>query len=393
MGQGGKQLVVFDWGVSSFYGWGIYGLNLMLSWLPRQDFQAVSAAQINPADIVLGPVEWAVIKPLIEASRSLVEGRSANQKLSTMVLRYIGNDIEGRETDPILGDPTIGVVFSESTSFSALGRERAKRYPLLISGSRWNSEVLTTKGFGPVTTVMQGVDTSHFHPAPKSSLFRDRFIVFSGGKLEKRKGQDLVIEAFRIFAERHSDAVLLTTWGSPWPYLATSLSENPRLAPVKFLSDNSVDIAGWTGGNGIPASQVVHLGSVPHIHMAHILRGADVAVFPNRAEGGTNLVAMECMACGVPTILSANTGHLDLIDEGNCYPLSRQSPIGGAEHQGWGESDVDEIADRLEHVYANREEAARRGARGSEFISQFTWTRQMGQLAEVLKPYAGSSRQ
>ena len=29
--------------------------------------------------------------------------------------------------------------------------------------------------------------------------------------------------------------------------------------------------------------------------------------FSNRAEGGTNLVAMECMAAGVPTIVSNNT--------------------------------------------------------------------------------------
>jgi hypothetical protein len=44
--------------------------------------------------------------------------------------------------------------------------------------------------------------------------------------------------------------------------------------------------------------------------MPQILREIDVAVVPNRFEGGTNLVAMECMACGMPVILSANTGYL-----------------------------------------------------------------------------------
>ena len=47
--------------------------------------------------------------------------------------------------------------------------------------------------------------------------------------------------------------------------------------------------------------------------MPDVLRRADVALFPNRCEGGTNLVAMEAAAVGVPVVLSANTGHLDVI--------------------------------------------------------------------------------
>jgi glycosyltransferase involved in cell wall biosynthesis len=41
---------------------------------------------------------------------------------------------------------------------------------------------------------------------------------------------------------------------------------------------------------------------------------ADVAVFPNRCEGGMNLVAMEAIATGVSVILANGTGQADLID-------------------------------------------------------------------------------
>src|SRR3546814_1575573 len=58
--------------------------------------------------------------------------------------------------------------------------------------------------------------------------------------------------------------------------------------------------------------------------MAPIVREMDAALFLSRCEGGTNLVAMECMACGVPTVLSANTGHLDLVGSGVCIPLETQ---------------------------------------------------------------------
>jgi glycosyltransferase involved in cell wall biosynthesis len=109
-----------------------------------------------------------------------------------------------------------------------------------------------------------------------------------------------------------------------------------------------------------------------------VLREMDVALFPNRAEGGTNLVAMECMACGVPTILSANTGHLDLIEDGNCYPLTQQAPVAGqgagvGPVPGWGESDVEEILDALERAYRDRSDARRRGRKGAEKLQDLTW--------------------
>ena len=167
--------------------------------------------------------------------------------------------------------------------------------------------MLRDLGIDHVQTVIQGIDTTHFHPGPRAGLFGDRFVVFSGGKLERRKGQDLVVQAFRAFAQRHSDARLVTAWTSPWPQLARSLEYNPSISPVLFRSDGQVDAVAWLETNGIPQRQVLDLGRVPNADMPRILREADVALFPNRAEGGTNLVAMECMACGLPTILSART--------------------------------------------------------------------------------------
>jgi hypothetical protein len=40
--------------------------------------------------------------------------------------------------------------------------------------------------------------------------------VFTGGKIEFRKAQHLVLMAFREFAARHDDAVLVAAWHSPW---------------------------------------------------------------------------------------------------------------------------------------------------------------------------------
>ena len=58
-----------------------------------------------------------------------------------------------------------------------------------------------------------------------------------------------------------------------------------------------------------------------------LLKRVNAAIFTNRGEGGTNLVAMEAMASGVPVIISNNTGHVDIINEDWCYPLTKQKPI------------------------------------------------------------------
>src|SRR5262249_17227298 len=161
-------------------------------------------------------------------------------------------------------------------------------------------------------------------------------------------GQDIVLAAFKVIADRYPEALLVTSWHNPWPKTATSLDRTGIAAPVVFTTTGQLDVRGWVARNGISPDRVLDLGGTPNLALPAVLREMDVAVFPNRAEGGTNLVAMECMACGLPVILSRNTGHTDLIEDGNCYALENQQPahaiwqgVNGV--PGWGESDVDEL--------------------------------------------------
>ena len=125
--------------------------------------------------------------------------------------------------------------------------------------------------------------------------------------------------------------------------------------------------------------------------MPTLLREMDVAVFPNRCEPGTNLVAMECMACAVPVVLSRNTGHLDIAFDDCVYPLTRQGKVAPLPEiargtDGWGESEVDEIVEALETVWRDRAEAARRGLKGAQRIAPLSWVNQIGELKRTLLP-------
>lgn len=124
--------------------------------------------------------------------------------------------------------------------------------------------------------------------------------------------------------------------------------------------------------NGLPEDSLYDAGILDNAATPTILREMDVALLPSRCEGGTNLVAMECMACGVPPILSRNTGHLDLITAENSYALDFQIPMGEvtgrADLRGWGESSIDEIVAKLEQAFSDGTDRARRAAATAAFM-------------------------
>src|SRR4029453_9829894 len=99
-----------------------------------------------------------------------------------------------------------------------------------------------------------------------------------------------------------------------------------------------------------------------------VLCDMDCAVFPSRAEACTNLPAKEAMACGIPVILAANTGLKDVIDGDNCISLNKQNPIHDLGMEQWGESDVDEIVEALERLYADSSYRHRLGRDGAAWI-------------------------
>lgn len=397
-----RRKIVTTWGVSSFFGWGVYGLNLALAWANDPDVELVCAAGIRRKSIALDAIRFASLDRAFEQSEKLraqLAGMTGVVTAQTPTLTGLNADLRPwalANNVTLFGAPTVGVTFFETAIHDPAAIESARGLPLILTGSAWNEQVLRAYGLTNVRTVLQGVDPLLFHPAAAVRRADDRFLVFSGGKLELRKGQDLVVAAFRKFAARHPDAVLVAAWHSPWPQFARSVEKSNLTAPVVFGADGRLDPAGWAAANGLRPEQFIDAGQTPNALMPQLLRQVDVALFPNRCEGGTNLVAMECMACGVPTILSANTGHLDLIEEDNCFVLTRQGAVtwepGAAAYgdtPGWGESDVDEAVELLERAYRDREDARRRGARGAATLSRHPWSRTASEVkAAVLETCA-----
>jgi glycosyltransferase involved in cell wall biosynthesis len=242
-------------------------------------------------------------------------------------------------------------------------------YDAVTVVSSWNADLVEAATGRRPHVIHEGVDPSLFCPGPRSGLLpADRFHVFSGGKVELRKGQDLVLQAFGAFRASHPDAVLVTAWQSIWP--AMSHGFRGRLSsPVAADANGMLDIRGWAFRNGVDPAAIVDLGLVPNALMPLVLREMDVCLQPSRAEGGTNLPAKEVMACEVPLIAAANTGMRDVLTDDNAIVLKRQRPVGDDRAtDGWGESDVDEIIAALEFAYERRDEARAIGRRGRAWL-------------------------
>jgi glycosyltransferase involved in cell wall biosynthesis len=123
------------------------------------------------------------------------------------------------------------------------------------------------------------------------------FTIINTGSLSLRKGTPYLLEAYRMIRKQVPDARLLLT-------KAVSDSIKPILAKY---SDLPIEWAPY-----LPPSQ-----------LAERLRSADLFILPSLDEGLVR-TALEAMACGLPVILTPNTGTAQYVEEdvnGSVVPI------------------------------------------------------------------------
>lgn len=271
--------------------------------------------------------------------------------------------------EPITGDyPVIGYAFFEYP-LGEKAAENAKKYDTLFVGSTWCLDRLKERGIHNGKVLIQGVDHEIFKPrTPATILHADEiegsasavplalnfpFRIFSGGKFEWRKGQDLVIAAFAQFAKTHPDAHLVCAWHNNWPQLLLPILSKMGITFDKLGECSDTDFQSWLFGkilefNGIPRDRFTILPQLSQHQLAAEMQNTDVGLFPNRCEGGTNLVLMEYAACGGGVIANIKTGHMDVA-------LAIDFPIRAKlDEQNWAVQTVEDIVSQMEVAYSSR---------------------------------------
>ena len=140
--------------------------------------------------------------------------------------------------------------------------------------------------------IPQGVDTRRFSPVDDSTSLRGELglppccpIVVFVGSLVRRKGIDVLLDAWRIIHDKAPDTrLLLVGRDDPGDAESRSLLEERLTAMSR------------------PAREKVHMVGVRD-DVDKLLQAADLFVFPSRREGfGT--VMIEAMACGLPCVVA-----------------------------------------------------------------------------------------
>ncbi len=287
-----------------------------------------------------------------------------------------------------------GYTFFETNILSQEYIQNGKdNYDIVVAGSTWCEEVLRNHGLDNVTTIIQGTDPqifNSFHSEKK--VFRDQFVIFSGGKFEFRKGQDIVIRAYKVLQDRHKDVVLVNSWFNSWADSMKTMAASPY---IKFdiTSKDYVSIMNKIlQDNGIDLGRVITLVPHPNALMARIYKNTDIGLFPNRCEGGTNLVLMEYMACGKPVIASYSSGHKDVISKENSIMIKNMKSLcindgSGTRVSTWDDPDLDETVEHLEWAYQNRDELRSYGLQAGNDLKELTWKRCAEKFVDIVEEH------
>jgi len=247
----------------------------------------------------------------------------------------------------------IGYCFTEWPIPEGAHRE-SRCYDVLLAGSTWNAERLRDAGCRNVDVMVQGIDHDRFKPQPWRES--SHFVVFSGGKLEFRKGQDYVLAAMRPFMKFHEDVKLLCAWHNPWPQSIATMSNSWLLDREDPFKD-------------LPKERIIQLPSIPNEKMPEVYGNAHIGLFPNRCEAGNNMVMCEFMGCARPVIATYAHGHRDVFWKDFPYLIT----TGDYDPAGWFNPPVADLISALEHAYRHRDTLPSLGQEANRIVSRFTW--------------------
>lgn len=188
----------------------------------------------------------------------------------------------------------------------------------VIAVSRIAKKSLVDNGVdaSKITVINPGVDTSKFYP--DRLISKKKFRVFYCGQFNVRKGLHYLLKAFKFFDVPDAELCLAGSYSEL--SLDQAFSDH-----ISKLIDGRVKI----------------LGKLNHDSLRTQFQNASVFVLPSLADG-FGMVAIQAMACGVPVIVTSNTGASDIVVDGlNGFVVSPR--------------DSDAILGKLFYLYNNPE--------------------------------------
>jgi len=246
----------------------------------------------------------------------------------------------------------------ELTTWGRGGKYKAMRFALrhadqVIANSEHTRDTLRDMGVAPgkITLIYPGVDVAVFKPGLDTSGLRENLgippdakLVFSVGRLSRRKGFDQVIRAIaRLRKGGMNVHYVLAGTGEDWDYLAGLIKEH-------YLHG------------------IAHMiGAVADPDLPRWMNACDVFAMPNREINGDNegfgMVFIEASACGKP-VLAGNAGGTG---------AAVQDGLTGLRVEG---TSLDDVVEGLTRLLSGNDDVREMGLSGILRVqAKFAWER------------------
>lgn len=201
-----------------------------------------------------------------------------------------------------------------------------------------------------VTEVTLGVDRKVWSPRerPDGEVFR----FAAGGSLWRRKGLDIVAEAFNRLKLHNAE-------------LHIKAAPHARDTPTKPLGRNIYLHRNW-----MTLDETVNW-----------FHQADCYIAPSRGEG-FGLMPLQAIAAGIPTILSLTTGQNEFASLATYQIPCGKSPSDTVGM--WDEPNLNEVMDAMSDAYRNRERNNTVARKQAAATSNWTWNKAVKQLLQAV---------
>jgi glycosyltransferase involved in cell wall biosynthesis len=241
----------------------------------------------------------------------------------------------------------------------------------VVVPSSWLVESWREQGLKvPISVFGHGVDPRFYYYVERPQ--HDVFTFLHYGQLSVRKGTDLVYRAFLDEFRKQNDVKLI-------------LKNSMPIYPVPLYTDKVEYI------NAIYSKK----------RMLELLTSADCAVFPCRGEG-FSLAPLECMATGLPTIVTNWSGPADYTTPQDTlqleYKMARSDDFDSIYHSfyeadensgEWAEPSYDNLRWQMRWAYEHRDKAKEMGKRASKRIAKdWTWEKKVKDFLQVVDEFA-----
>ena len=176
----------------------------------------------------------------------------------------------------------------ELHSARAIETQRAQldslhRVSVILSNSKTTAGALLRHGIAEEKVVVAPLGFSHLPPAEPATIEGAERYVLCVGRLDARKGQDVLLKAWNLRRHRHRGNATALVLVGPDGYGAQAI----RVLAAGLVADGLVRFE----------------GRVDDERLAALYRGAAVVCVPSRAEG-FGLPVLEALALGVPVVAS-----------------------------------------------------------------------------------------